>query len=311
MRGPNIAVRDRHTTVSSPQSTVRSAMNLLQVRGLVKHYGGVPAVDGLDLDVAAGQILAVIGPNGAGKSTLLRLLMGQIRPTAVDRVTLDGRSMVGLSAHRVRHAGIAMAAQTPRHFSGLTVLENAAVGAMFAAGKPRREPVALRDARWALELVGLSARAHARPTELTLQERRLLEFARVLAGHPRLVLLDEVMAGLNQAEIERFAGVLTAARRELGLTVLWVEHVMPAVTLLADRVCVLQLGRVLTEGTPSRVLADRRVVAAYLAGPVASASDADPTAADPSDGTGTEGTGTDGTDRGGADGARSDGADQR
>ena len=263
---------------------------LLEVRGVTRHFGGVPAVDGIDLEVAAGEIVAVIGPNGAGKSTLLQLINGLTTPTSARRIALDGTDLRGAKPHRIRRAGIATVLQTPRMFPSMDVRDNAALGARFA-GSPIRggadrdghgeqgghvdqQAPAARggDDRWSpdeaamrvLRRLGLADRADAAVHELTLHDKRLLDLARALAGRPRLVLLDEVMAGLNPTEIDRFVAVVRGIRDELGVAIVWVEHVMRAVTDLADRVIVLQTGRILAEGSAAQVLRDRQVIEAYL-----------------------------------------------
>jgi len=253
---------------------------LLEVRGVTKRFGGLPAVDGIDLEVAAGEIVAVIGPNGAGKSTLLQLIDGLLTPTSAQRIALDGADLLGAKPHRIRRAGIATVLQTPRMFPSMSVRENAALGARFArprAGDGHNEhatsggngtaegPVSADEAAMGvLDRLGLADRADAAVDELTLHDKRLLDLARALAGAPRLVLLDEVMAGLNPTEIDRFVTVIRGIRDDLGVAIVWVEHIMRAVTDLADRVIVLEAGRVLAEGDAAGVLRDRRVIEAYL-----------------------------------------------
>ncbi len=239
---------------------------LLEVRGVTRHFGGLPAVDGIDLEVAADEILAIIGPNGAGKSTLLQLINGLLAPTSAQRITLDGTELLGAKPHRIRRAGIATVLQTPRMFPSMSVRENAALGARFT-GPPTgvQEELSPDEAAMrVLERLGLDDRADAAVDELTLHDKRLLDLARALAGGPRLVLLDEVMAGLNPTEIDRFVAVVRGIRDDLGVAIIWVEHVMRAVTDLADRVIVLEAGRILAEGDAVEVLRDRRVIEAYL-----------------------------------------------
>lgn len=239
-------------------------MSLLRVRGLVKRFGGLPAVDGLDLDVEAGEILAVIGPNGAGKSTLLHLLAGVIAPSSSAGIVLDGTELAGRRPHRIRRMGIATVRQDPQPFASLTVLDNVLVAAMFAGSSRRTERDARRLANEQLERVGLSRVAGWSVGRLTLYERRRLELACALAGRPRLLLLDEVMAGSSAAELDALVATVRAIRTELGVAVVWVEHVMRAVTQLADRVLVMDAGRELAQGRPELVMSDDRVVAAYL-----------------------------------------------
>jgi branched-chain amino acid transport system ATP-binding protein len=242
---------------------------LLEVRGATKHFGGLPAVDGIDLEVAAGEIVAVIGPNGAGKSTLLQLVNGLLAPTRVRHLAMADADLRGCQPHQIRHAGIATVLQTPRMFESLTVVDNAALGARFGRqARTARRGVTAREAAdaamAALERLGRADRADATVDMLTLQDKRLLELARALAGAPRLLLLDEVMAGLNPTEIDRFVTVVRSLRDELGIAVVWVEHVMRAVRELADRVVVLHEGRVLAQGSADEVMRHPQVIEAYL-----------------------------------------------
>ena len=211
-----------------------------------------------------GDIVAVVGPNGAGKSTLLKLIVGLERPTR-GSVRLDGARIDGLSAHQVRHKGIAMALQRPLPFGSMTVLENVALGAMFGVGHGVvGEREARRQAAESLAFVGLEKRAAQPVSSLTLHQLRFLELARALAGQPKVLLLDEVMAGLNEAELAASVKIVRNVRDKLGTAILWVEHVMSAVIELAERAVVLNFGKVLAEGAPEVVMRDPRVVDAYL-----------------------------------------------
>ena len=239
-------------------------MSLLRVRGLVKLFGGLPAVDHLDLDAEAGRILAVIGPNGAGKSTLLHLIAGLIAPSSVEGLALDGVELSGRAPHRIRRMGVATVRQNPQPFASLDVVDNVMVAAMFAGETRRPERDARRRATEHLERVDLPTASGWTVDRLTLHERRRLELARALAGRPRLLLLDEVMAGSSTAELDALVVTIRRIRDELGVAVIWVEHVMRAVTQLADRVVVMDAGRELAQGPPELVMHDERVVAAYL-----------------------------------------------
>ena len=211
-----------------------------------------------------GDIVAVVGPNGAGKSTLLKLIVGLERPTD-GSVRLDGVRIDGLTAHQVRHRGIAMAMQRPLPFASMSVLENAVLGAMFGAGDGR---IGEREARIraadSLAFVGLAGRAEQPVSSLNLHQQRFLEMAKALAGRPKLLLLDEVMAGLNESELADSVAIVRNIRDELGTTILWVEHVMSAVIQLAERAIVLNFGKLLAEGVPEVVMRDPQVVDAYL-----------------------------------------------
>ncbi len=211
-----------------------------------------------------GDIVAVVGPNGAGKSTLLKVIVGLERPTQ-GRVLLDGTRIDGLPAHEVRRKGIAMAMQRPLPFGSMTVLENALLGAMFGVGHGvLSEREARQRATEALAFVGLDERARQPVSSLNLHQQRFLELAKALAGRPRMLLLDEVMAGLNESELAHSVEIVRSVRDTLGTTVLWVEHVMSAVIQLAERVVVLNFGQLIADGQPKVVMRDPQVVDAYL-----------------------------------------------
>ena len=211
-----------------------------------------------------GDIVAVVGPNGAGKSTLLKLIVGLERPTA-GTVLLGGDRIDGLTAHQIRRKGIALAMQRPLPFGSMTVLENAVVGAMFGVGHGvLSEREARRRATEALAVVGLEERAGRPVSSLNLHQQRFLEMAKALAAEPKVLLLDEVMAGLNEAELAHSVAIVRSVRDALGTAILWVEHVMSAVIQLAERAIVLNFGQVLAEGEPGVVMRDPRVVDAYL-----------------------------------------------
>ncbi len=239
-------------------------MALLELDEIGKQYGGLPAVDGVTVGADEGEILAIVGPNGAGKSTLLELIVGLERPTR-GTVRLGGEDITSYSTHRVRQLGVAMVQQTPRPFSTMTVLENAAVGAMFGGTSGLQdEKDSVQIGNEMLSLVGLGDRRHDAVGSLNLHEQRFLDLARALSGRPRLLLLDEVMAGLNDAELASSIEMVRTIRDRLGVTVVWVEHVMQAVMNLAERVVVLHFGRVLAEGPAQSVMREESVIEAYL-----------------------------------------------
>jgi branched-chain amino acid transport system ATP-binding protein len=233
--------------------------SLLEVRGLTKRFGGLAAVSDLSFEVAPSELLGIIGPNGAGKTTLFHLITGFHRPTAGE-VRLAGRSITGLRPHAVCRLGIARTFQIVQPFPGLSVLANATIGAFNRVGEPEAARAA---ARVALAFVGLEAKADHEARTLTLSERKRLEVARALATRPRVLLLDEVMAGLTAPEV---AGMMELCRRlrAEGLTILVIEHVLRAVMALSDRLLVLDHGEKLAEGRPEAVAADPRVIEAYL-----------------------------------------------
>jgi branched-chain amino acid transport system permease protein len=215
-------------------------------------------------EIDDGDIVAVVGPNGAGKSTLLKLIVGLERPTA-GSVLLAGERIDGLTPHQIRRKGIALAMQRPLPFGSMTVLENALLGAMFGVEHGvLGEREARRRATEALAFVGLGGRAGQPVSSLNLHQQRFLEMAKALAGQPKLLLLDEVMAGLNEAELAHSVDIVRSVRDTLGTTILWVEHVMSAVIQLAERVIVLNFGQVLADGEPEVVMRDPQVVEAYL-----------------------------------------------
>jgi ABC-type branched-subunit amino acid transport system ATPase component len=234
---------------------------LLSVQGVSKRYGGLLALDSVDLAVHPGEIVGLVGPNGSGKTTLLNLIGGSV-PVTGGSIVFEGRDVTRESAHRRAHSGISRTFQVPRPLPSLTVVDNVAVAAMF--GRQRRgRAEALEEAAGILERLGLSAHARAATSTLTLHERKFLEIARALALRPRLLLLDEVLGGLNPTEAA--AGVeMIGALRDSGVSILYIEHNVKAVTTLADRMYVLNRGRNLSSGAPADVIADPAVVTAYL-----------------------------------------------
>jgi ABC-type branched-subunit amino acid transport system ATPase component len=237
---------------------------ILELDKIAKHFGGLAAVNGVTMKADDGEILAIVGPNGAGKSTLLKMIVGLEVPTR-GTIRFAGEDITRQPAHRVRQMGIAMVQQTPRHFPTMSVLENVALGAIFGrAGGHRKEEQALKLAVEALSFVGLVDRSHDAVGNLNLNEQRFLELARAIAAGPRLLVLDEVMAGLNDAELEAFIQMIRTIRDQFKVTIIWVEHVMKAVISLAERTVVLNFGNILAEGLPRDVMRHPAVIEAYL-----------------------------------------------
>lgn len=232
---------------------------MLEVRDISKAFGGLKAVDHASLDVSQGEIVGLIGPNGAGKTTLFATIAGFHRPDA-GTVAFDGKEITGLAPHRICAAGMVRTFQITQPFAGISVRENIMVGAYFRTADRR---LAARDAEAVAATVGMADQLDRRGADLTVAGRKRLELARALATGPRLLLLDEVMAGLNPTEIVEIVGVIKDIRAA-GVTILLIEHVMQAVTSLAERVYVLNQGRMIAEGTPAAIAEDPQVVEAYL-----------------------------------------------
>ena len=232
---------------------------MLTLESVTKRFGGLTAVRGVSLEVRAGELLGIIGPNGAGKTTLFNVISGYYRPEE-GRVTFDGHDVTGLPAHAISRLGLTRTFQIVKPFGNLSVADNVMIGALTRM--PR-----VRDARGEAErviaLCGLGPHARARARALPIALRKRLEVARALATRPRLLLLDEVMAGLNPAEL---AGIVDLVRRvhAEGVTLIVIEHIMAAMMRLAQRIVMLHHGEKLAEGTPQEIAHDRRVVDAYL-----------------------------------------------
>ncbi len=234
---------------------------VLEVQGVSKRFLGLKALQGVTLHLEEGEILAVIGPNGAGKSTLLNVISGLLRPDA-GRVLLLGEDVTHLPPEARTHLGLGRAFQIPSPLAELTVRENLLVGALFGKpGRSRKEAEAWVEE--VLRLTGLYPKAEALAGELTLLEDKRLELARALATAPKVLLLDEVMAGLRPKEAAEAVDLVRRVR-ESGVSVLFIEHLMPVVRALADRVVVLDYGEVIAEGTYERVAQEERVREAYL-----------------------------------------------
>lgn len=232
---------------------------ILEVRGLTKRFRGVVAIGDVSFSVEPGTVTSVIGPNGAGKSTLFNLITGYLEPSAGE-ILYKGCAITGIGTHRIAERGIARAFQIARPFRGLTVADNVRVGALF--GKQGARDV--QDAtRRALTLAGLTQLADRPAASLTVGQLRHLELARAIATRADLLLADEPCAGLNPTETDVMIDLLRQVRDQ-GVTVLLVEHDMPSVMEVSDRIVVLDAGQRIAEGGPAEIATDPRVIAAYL-----------------------------------------------
>jgi branched-chain amino acid transport system ATP-binding protein len=238
---------------------------MLRVEGLTKAFRGLVAVRDVTFDVAAGEIVALIGPNGAGKTTCFNLIAGALAPTS-GAIEFEGRPTTALAPERVAALGIIRTFQIVRPMRHMTVLENAMIGAFARTAEVTAAATAAHEA---LSRVDLHHKEHAPAHTLTLPERKLMELARAIAARPRLLLLDEVMAGLTPTEVVAMLDVVRRLHREYRLTILIIEHVMRALMQLAERIIVLHHGEQIAEGTPAAINADPRVHACYFGGAAA------------------------------------------
>jgi branched-chain amino acid transport system ATP-binding protein len=236
---------------------------ILELREVSKHFGGLKAVDKVDFDVEQGEILGVIGPNGAGKTTLLSCISG-LYPLTNGQLAFKGQRIDTLRPHDVAKLGIGRTFQIVKPFTGMTVRENVAVGALFGrAGHSGSVAAALDQADEVLERVGLSHRADYPTDEITIPDRKRLELARAVAMDPALLLLDEVMAGLNPRETDEMMEVIQAINRD-GKTIMVIEHVMRAIMGISHRIAVMHHGQLIALDEPHEVANDDRVIEAYL-----------------------------------------------
>jgi branched-chain amino acid transport system ATP-binding protein len=238
-------------------------MAMLAVKGLTKRFGGFTAVSDVSFEVEEGEILGLIGPNGSGKSTTFNCIAGMYLPTA-GSVRLSGEEIGGLTANQVCHKGVGRTYQIPRPFRNLTLLENVALSAWFGQNAKVTRTECWRQAEEALGLVGLPTDARSTTDGLGAAALKKLELARALATQPRLLLADESLNGLDHAEMDQAADLLERIRREKGVTIVWVEHIMGVLMRVVDRVVVLDHGEKIFDGKPAEAQADRRVIEVYL-----------------------------------------------
>ena len=241
-------------------------MPLLNIINVTKRFGGIVAVDNVSLSVNEGEIVGLIGPNGAGKTTLLNLTCGIYKPDS-GKIEFNGKDITGLPPHKICKLGIGRTYQIPQPFPDMTAILNVAVSVLNRTDSANMSlGDALLEASYYLEFVGLLNKRDILARDLTLWELRKLELARALATSPKLLLIDEVMAGLNPAETLSAVRLIKRAQEEFHVTVLWIEHVMKVIMEAADRVIVLHYGKKIAEGKPDEVVKNERVVEAYLGG---------------------------------------------
>jgi len=236
---------------------------MLAVSGLSKRFGGFLAVNQVSFELKAGEILGLIGPNGSGKSTTFNLIAGMLRPTG-GSIQFNGKEIGGLPAHRICRLGVGRTFQIPRPFRKLSILENVTLAAYYGAGGTISRSEARQHAEEALDLVGLPADETATTDGLGAAALKKLELARALATKPTLLLADESLGGLDAAEMDRAADMLLNIRSKMGITIIWVEHIMGVLMRVVDRVIVLDHGEKIFEGLPAQAVQDGRVTEVYL-----------------------------------------------
>ena len=237
-------------------------MPILEGEGVTKHFGGLAAVSSVDFNVGEGEVVGLIGPNGAGKTTLFNLISGALVPKP-GAIKFKAENITGLKPHKICKMGIARTFQSVKVFANMPVLENVVLGSLFGTSNSVSSADAAREAMESLEFVGLSAVRATPAKDLTLANQKRLEVARALATKPELLLLDELMAGLNPTEVDQAMELVTRIRDQ-GITIFMIEHVMKAIMSVCDRIMVLHHGEKIAEGTPQEIATSRTVVEVYL-----------------------------------------------
>lgn len=238
-------------------------MALLEGKGITKYFGGLAALTNVDFSVNEGEIVGLIGANGAGKTTLFNIIDGVYSPNEGE-VRFAGEIITGLKSHRICQKGIGRTFQLVKPFSNLTVLRNVMIGRLFGREGRRHIAQAKEEALEILKFVGLAERANMPARSLTIALRKRLEIARALGTNPRLLLLDEVLAGLNPTETGEAMKLVDRIRKDMGITIFMIEHVMKALIGLSDRIIVLHYGKKIAEGTAKEIATDPAVIEAYL-----------------------------------------------
>jgi len=236
---------------------------LLEGIKVTKHFGGLKVLNNVDFYVDDKEIVGIIGPNGAGKTTLFNVICGFYRPDS-GKIIFEGKDITKLKPYNICRLGIARTFQIVRPFLRMTVLENVQVGMVYARKRNINLARAKREASYWLEFVGLYEKRDVAANQLTHTERRKLELARALASEPKLILLDEIAAGLNPSELMEMAKKVEIIWRDYGIAVLWIEHVMKAIMSVCHRIIVLHQGLKIAEGPPSTIVKDKKVIEAYL-----------------------------------------------